>query len=105
MKLFSKFPTVNISQIHFLSVICIAKNLILTTLKAILHPPIPDFQIVVSVKYCPILTNHTQMGSLFEWISNLTIMTDFVVEGHIYWTIHKSMFHLFFFFFHLTTNA
>ncbi len=55
MKIFCKFPTVNISKLNFWLVICIAKNLIWTTLKAIfsifryfLHPQIPDFQIVVS---------------------------------------------------------
>ncbi len=55
MKIFSKFPTVNISKVNFLLVICIAKNFIWTTLKVIfsifrifLHPQIPDFQIVVS---------------------------------------------------------
>ncbi len=35
MKIFSKFPTVNISKLNFLLVICIAKNFIWTTLKAI----------------------------------------------------------------------
>ncbi len=52
MKIFSKCPTVNISNVHFLLVICIAKNFIWTDLKAIftifrfsLHPKIPDFQI------------------------------------------------------------
>ncbi len=57
MKIFCKFPTVNISKLNFLLVICIAKDLIWTTLKAIfsifrfiLHPQIPDIQIVVS---CP----------------------------------------------------
>ncbi len=44
-----------INLFFFLDVICFAKNLIWTTLKAIfsifnffLHPQIPDFQIVVS---------------------------------------------------------
>ncbi len=32
-------------------------------------------------KYCPILTNHTSMESLFI---KLTLMTGFVVHGHIY---------------------
>ncbi len=55
MKIFSKFPTVNISKLNFWLVICIAKNLIWTTLKMIfsifwffLLPQIPDFLIVVS---------------------------------------------------------
>ncbi len=58
MKTFCKFPTVNL---NFWLVICIGKDFIWTTLKAIiyfiyfilllfifLHPHIPDFQIVVS---------------------------------------------------------
>ncbi len=55
MKIFCKFPTINISKLNFWLVICTAKNFIWTTLKAIfsvfwffLHPQIPDFQIVVS---------------------------------------------------------
>ncbi len=51
MKIFSKFPTINISELKFWLVICIAKDFIWTTLKApffFLHPQIPDFQIVVS---------------------------------------------------------
>ncbi len=54
-KIFCKFITVNISQLNFCLVICIAMNFIWTTLKAIfsvlwffLHPRIPDIQIVVS---------------------------------------------------------
>ncbi len=55
MKIFSKCPTVNISKYNYWLLICIAKNLIWTTLKMIfsififfLHPQIPDFQIAVS---------------------------------------------------------
>ncbi len=51
MKIFCKFPTVNISKLNFLisNIQYIAKNFIWTALKAIfLHPQIPDFQIVVS---------------------------------------------------------
>ncbi len=55
MKIFSKFPTVNISKINFWVLICIAKDFIWTTLKAIFHnisiflyPQIADFQVVVS---------------------------------------------------------
>ncbi len=42
MKIFCKYPTVNISKLNFWFVICVAKNLIWTTLKAIfsiLHFP------------------------------------------------------------------
>ncbi len=53
MKIFSKFSTINISKLNFWLVICIAKNLIWTTLKMIfsifrflLHPQIPDLQIL-----------------------------------------------------------
>ncbi len=88
--------TVNILKLNFWLVICIAKNFIWTTLKAILsifrfflHPQIPDFQIVVS--YCSQIlsyTNHTSMESFFIQLSylnfeNMTLMTGFVVQGHI----------------------
>ncbi len=63
MKIFCKFPTVNISKLNFYLVICIAKNLIWTTLKAIFLE-IPDFQIVVSRPNI-VLTNHTSMESVF----------------------------------------
>ncbi len=43
MKIFCKFPNVNVSKLNFWLVICIAKNFVWTTLKA---PS--DFQIVVS---------------------------------------------------------
>ncbi len=57
MKIFCKFPTVNISKLNFWLVIWHAKNV--CTL---------SFQIsnsCITAKYCPILTNHTSMGSLF----------------------------------------
>ncbi len=69
MNIFDTFPTVNISKLIFCLVICIAKNFIWKILKAIssiflffLHPQIPDFQIVVSVKYCPILNLVSQLS-------------------------------------------
>ncbi len=42
----------------------------------------------ISAKYCPILTNHASMESLFIPLfcinlKQLTFMTDFVVQGHI----------------------
>ncbi len=54
MKIFCKFPTVNISKRSFWLVICIAKNFIYNftgdflNIVIFLHPQIPDFQIVVS---------------------------------------------------------
>ncbi len=69
MKIFSQFPTINILKLNFWLVICIAKNLIWTTLKTIsLNISIffvrsdsrfPNSSI--SAKYCHILTNHTSM--------------------------------------------
>ncbi len=58
MKIFCKFPTINISKRHFWSVICIAKNFIWTTLKAIFS----IFRFFCTLrfqiyKYCPIITN------------------------------------------------
>ncbi len=90
---FVNFPTINISKLNYWLVICIAKNFIWTTLKAIfsiffifLHPQIPDF---------PILSYHNKpyingkiIYSAFRWCINLnskklTLMTGFVVQGHI----------------------
>ncbi len=66
MKIFCKFPTVNISKLNFWLVICIAKNFIWTTLKVIFS----IFRFFCTLrfqiyKYCPIITNHTSMESLF----------------------------------------
>ncbi len=63
MKIFSAFITVNISQLHFWLVICIAKNFIWTTLKMIFS----IFRFFCTLrfqiyKYCP---NHTSMEILF----------------------------------------
>ncbi len=71
MKTFCKCTTLNISKLNCWLVICIAKDFIWTTLKAIfsifwfffLYPQIPDS--CISAKYCPILTKHTSMESLF----------------------------------------
>ncbi len=78
MKIFSKFPTINILKLNFWLVICIAKNFIWTTLKVIFSifrffaPSDSRFtNSCISVKYC-----------LNFWI--LTLMTGFVVQGHIY---------------------
>ncbi len=95
MKIFSKFPTINISKLNYWLVICIAKNFIWTTLKMIFS----IFRFFCTLrfqifKYCPIITNHTSMESyLFRWCINLnstklTLMTGFVVQGHICQNIH-----------------
>ncbi len=61
MKIFCKFLTVNILKLNFCLVICMAKNLIWTSLKA---PSDSRFSnSCISAKYCPILTNHTSMES------------------------------------------
>ncbi len=60
MKIFCKFPTVNIWKLNFWLVICIAKNFIWTTLKVIFS----IFRFFCQIfKYCPIITNHTSMES------------------------------------------
>ncbi len=64
MKIFCKFPTVNISKLNFWLVICIAKNFIWTTLKMIFS----IFRFFCTLrfqifKYCSIITNHTSMES------------------------------------------
>ncbi len=71
MKIFSKCPTVNIWNIIFRLVICIAKNLIWTTLKMIFS----IFRFFCTLrfqiyKYCPIITNHTSMEILFTQLSD-----------------------------------
>ncbi len=71
MKIFSTFPIINISKLHFLLVICIAKNFIWTTLKMIFS----IFRFFCTLrfqifKYCPIITNHTSMERWFIQISN-----------------------------------
>ncbi len=87
--------TVNISKLNFWLVICLAKNFIWTTLKAIwsifrfFAPSDSRFSnSCILAKYCPILTNHTSMESLFIQLSylnfeNMTLMTGFVFQGHI----------------------
>ncbi len=71
MKIFCKFPTINISKLHFLLVICLAKNFIWTTLKEIFSIfrffyfllfffATSDSRFsnsCISAKYCPIHTN------------------------------------------------
>ncbi len=77
MKLFCKFPTVNISKLKFCLIICIAKNLIWTTLKAI-----SDVQTVVSqpnIKKCNLLTGFVVQGhkckfkGAIEWKTVFTL--------------------------------
>ncbi len=70
MKIFCKFPTINISKHNFWLVICIAKNFIWTTLKVIFSifwffaPSDSRFtNSCISAKYCSIITNHTSMES------------------------------------------
>ncbi len=68
MKIFSKFPIVNKSKLHFWWVICFAKNLIWTTLEAI-------FSIFRFFEISSVLTNHTSMESFFysafRWCRNV----------------------------------
>ncbi len=75
MKIFCTFSTLNISQRNFWLVICITKNFIWTTLKMIFS----IFRFVsrfsnscISAKYCPIITNHTSMETLFIQLSDFT---------------------------------
>ncbi len=98
MKIFCKFPTVKILKLNFWFVICIANNFIWTTLRQfsqyldVFAPSDSRFSnSCISAKYCPIITNHTSMERLysaFRWCINLnfaklTLMTGFVVQGHI----------------------
>ncbi len=83
--------TINVSKRNFWLVICIAKNLIWTTIKMIFSIfrffCILRFQIY---KYCP---NHTSMEILFIHLSDdayisisqkTMLMTGFVLHSHIY---------------------
>ncbi len=68
MKIFSKFPTVNISKLNFLLLICIAKNFIWLNLTLKMIFSIFKFFCILRFqifKYCPIITNHTSMERLF----------------------------------------
>ncbi len=51
MKIFCKFPTINISKCNFWLVICIAKDFIWTTLKAILVK-VKYLNVFLQWKYC-----------------------------------------------------
>ncbi len=91
MKIFSTFPTVNISKL-FLFVLCIAKNFIWTTVKAIFFAPSDSrfSNSCMSAKYCPYkpYINGKCIYSAFKLCINLnlekcTLMTGFVVQGHI----------------------
>ncbi len=66
MKIFCTFPILNISKRNYWLLICIAKNLIWTTLKMIFS----IFRFFCTLrfqiyKYRPIITNHTSMEILF----------------------------------------
>ncbi len=70
MKIFSEFLTVNIKKRNFWLLICIAKNLIWTTLKMIfsIFRFFCTFRFpnsCISVNYYPIITIHTSMEILF----------------------------------------
>ncbi len=96
MKIFCTFLIVNISKLIFLLVICIAKNFIWTTSKAIFSifrfffaPSDSRFSnSCISAKYCPILTNlaylfsFQMMYSLNLNFKILTFMTGFMVQCH-----------------------
>ncbi len=81
-KIFCKFPTVNVSKVNFWLVICIAKNFIWTTLKMIFS----IFRFFDS----QILSNHNKPYITGKIIysafgcKRLTLMTGFVVQGHIW---------------------
>ncbi len=84
MKIFCIFPTVNISKLNFWLVIFIVKNLIWTTLKAIFSIfrflfALSDSRFsnsCVSANYCPLLTNHTPMVSLFIQLMYKSVKND-----------------------------
>ncbi len=90
---YEDIPTVNISKLNYWLVICMALNLIWTTLKMIFSILIffacSDSRILP--KYCPIITNHTSIGKLIYSafrgcinlnLEKLTLKTGFVLQGH-----------------------
>ncbi len=78
---FVNFLPLTTSKRNFWLVICIAKNFIWTTSKAIFFQYLDFFapsdsrfsNSCISDKYCPILTNHTSLESLFIQISDVYI--------------------------------
>ncbi len=90
MKIFSKFPTVNVSKLNFWLVICIAKNLIWTTLKMIFS--IFRFFCTLRLqiyKYCPIITNHTSMEILLPLWLVLCSRVTYTLNGSNESTLHS----------------
>ncbi len=79
------FPTIHISQLNYWLLICIAKNLIWTTLKMIFSIfrffCTLRFQIL---KYCLIKTNHTSMEISLIQKSQLTLYDWFCGPGVTY---------------------
>ncbi len=97
MKIFCTFPTVNISKVNFLIVICIAKNFIWTTLKMILSvfrffSPLDSR---FSNLYLDQIVSYTNKpcidGKLFCCINlnleELTLIIIFLVQGHT-WCVY-----------------
>ncbi len=79
------FCTFLISKPNFLLVICMAKNFIWTTLKAIFAPSDSKYvNSIISSKYCPILINHTSMES------SLTLIYDWFCDPGSYMALSKS---------------
>ncbi len=105
MKIFCKFPTVNILKLNFWLVICIAKNFIWTILKVIFSIFwyfLQTFSRLSNSCISAILPYHNKpyingklIYSAFRWCTNLnfeklTLMTGFVVQGHIWETCSYS---------------
>ncbi len=74
MKIFCKFPTMIISKLNFCLVICMAKNFIWTTFFFALS----DFRFSNG---CILAKYWSMYKTLFK--KKLTLMTGFVVQGHI----------------------
>ncbi len=101
IRIFCKCLTINISKLNYWLVICIAKNLIWTNLKAIflifrffLHPQIPDFQIFVSIHQWKALFSF-QMMYKSQFKKKITLKTLFMDQGHIWlWSIIAQHYHM-----------
>ncbi len=96
MTIFCKFPTINIPRLNFLLVICIVKDFIWNTLKAIFSIfflfkffALSDFRFsnsCISAKYCPILTNHTAMECILFSFFQMMYKTQFKTKWLVLWS-------------------
>ncbi len=88
-ELFHDIPTVNISKRNFWLIICITKDNFKGDIFQYFYFFAPSdsrySNSCISAKYCPIITNHISMESLFIQLTRMI-----VVQGHIILLFHQS---------------